>query len=96
MLDVTDRLELERTIGPRAPGLIHSQANALETLEQIDPASSCYNEVEKLITEISQKVDRKEKQEFDLEKERINAVKEIGKAYYSNTIKLVQYNIIVK
>ena len=75
---------------------INDFPNALETLEQIDPSSSCYNEVKKLITQISQKVDRKEKQELDLEKQRINAIKEIGKAYYSNTIRLIKYNVIVR
>lgn len=69
--------------------------NALEALEIIDPASTCYPEVQKLITQISSKVDRKEKQELDLEKQRINAIKEIGKAYYSNSIRLIKCNILI-
>jgi hypothetical protein len=51
--------------------------------------------VEKLIAQISSKVDRKEKQEVELEKQRIDAIKEIGKAYYSNSIKLVKYDVLV-
>ncbi|MFZ6024136.1 MAG: hypothetical protein ACOYVG_06730 [Bacteroidota bacterium] len=69
--------------------------NALEALEVIDPASTCYPDVQKLIAQISSKVDRKERQELDLEKRRINAIKEIGKAYYSNLIRLIKYNILV-
>jgi hypothetical protein len=69
--------------------------NALQALEVIDPSSSCYPEVQKLIAQISSKVEKKEKQELDLEKQRINAIKEIGKAYYSNSIRIVKYNMIV-
>jgi chaperonin cofactor prefoldin len=74
---------------------INNYSEALEALEIIDPSSSCYSEVEKLIAQISSKVDRKEKQEVELEKQRIDAIKEIGKAYYSNSIKLVKYDVLV-
>ncbi len=68
---------------------------ALQALEVIDPSSTCYPEVQKLIVQISSKVAKKEKQELDLEKQRINAIKEIGKAYYSNSIRIIKYNMIV-
>lgn len=69
--------------------------NALQALEVIDPSSTCYPEVQKLIAQISSKVDKKEKQELDLEKQRINAIKEIGKAYYSNSIRIIKYSSIL-
>lgn len=74
---------------------LHNYDDAFQSLEIIDPSSTCYPEVKKLIAEISSKVERKEKQELDLEKQRINAEREIAKAYYSRTVKLVNYNILV-
>lgn len=68
---------------------------ALEALYIIDPSSTCYLEVQKLISQISSKVNKKEQQGLDLEKRRINAIKEISKAYYSNTIRIVRYNVLV-
>jgi hypothetical protein len=75
---------------------INNYEDALAALEMIDPASSCNAEVKKLIAQISSKIERKEQQALDLEKQRINAVKEIAKAYYSNTVRVVKYNVIVR
>jgi hypothetical protein len=82
----------------KAKGAIATEnyEDALAALEMIDPASSCYPEVQKLIAQISSKINRKEEQAMDLEKQRINAVKEIAKAYYSRSIKVVNYNVIVR
>jgi hypothetical protein len=82
----------------KAKGAIatNNYEDALAALEVIDPASSCFPEVKKLMAQISSKVERKEQQEADLEKQRINAVKEIAKAYYSNRVRVVNYNVIVK
>ena len=74
---------------------LNNYDGAFQSLEIIDPNSTFYPEVKKLIAEISSKVERKERQEFDLEKQRINAEKEIAKAYYSRTVKLTNYNILV-
>lgn len=65
-------------------------------LEFIDNESGCYKESENLISQISAKVTKKENQAIDLETKRINAIKEIGKAYYSNQTKTVKYSVIVK
>ena len=73
---------------------INDYETALEAVNVIDPTSTCYSEVQKLISQISSKVNKKEEQELDLEKRRINAIKEIGKAYYSNTIRVVRYNVL--
>lgn len=75
---------------------VNNYAAALEALEMIDPTSNCASEVKKMIAQISSKVDKKDQQEYDLTKLRINAIKEIGKAYYANTIRLVSYNVIVR
>jgi len=70
--------------------------NALSYLNMIDSSSSCYPEVGKLINQISDKVEKTENKELDLEKRRIDAIKEIAKTYYSNSVRLVNYNIIVR
>ncbi|HET9058094.1 MAG TPA: hypothetical protein VFN30_14715 [Chitinophagaceae bacterium] len=75
---------------------INDYATALEALNVIDPTSTCYPEVQKLIAQISSKVDKKEQQELDLKKRRINAIKEIGKTYYLNIIKVVKYNVLIR
>lgn len=74
---------------------VNNFSAALEALQMIDPTSNCGAEVKRLIAQISSKVDKKDQQNLDLEKLRINAIKEIGKAYYSNTVKLVSYNVIL-
>jgi len=75
---------------------IKNYENALTYLNMIDSGSSCYSEVEKLINQISEKVQKDENKEIDLEKRRIDAIKEIAKAYYSNSVRLVKYNVIIK
>jgi hypothetical protein len=75
---------------------IKNYENALSYLNMIDSGSSCYSEVEKLINQISDKVQKDENREIDLEKRRIDAIKEIAKAYYSNSVRLVKYNVIVR
>lgn len=82
-------------IKSKAAIAINDYDGAIEALNVIDPSSNCYPDVQKLIAQISSKVSKKEQQEFDLEKKRINAIKEIGKAYYSNTIRVVRYNVLV-
>jgi hypothetical protein len=69
---------------------------ALSYLTMIDGSSSCYPEVEKLINQISNKVDQNDKREVDLEIRRINAIKEIAKAYYSNLARSVNYTVFVR
>jgi len=75
---------------------IKNYENALSLLNMIDGNSNCHSEVERLINQISDKVEKAEKSELDLENKRIDAIKEIAKAYYSNTIRTVKYNVIVK
>lgn len=81
--------------------------SALSYLGQVDPSSPCNDEAQKLMVEIGKKVDEKKKEEWDLmmkkyndevalEKSRINAVKEIAKAYYSSQPKTVNYTTIIR
>jgi hypothetical protein len=75
----------------------------LNTLRYVDVESPCGKEVQSLMTQAASKVDAEEKKQFDvcmmiykdeiaLEKMRIDAVKEIGKAYYANQPKTITYN----
>ncbi|RKS00576.1 hypothetical protein [Flavobacterium sp. 102] len=75
---------------------IKNYESALSYLNMIDNSSSCYVEVEKLINQISDKIEKNEKKELDLEIRRINAIKEIAKAYYSNSVRTVKYNVIIR
>ncbi|TKB99605.1 hypothetical protein [Pedobacter cryotolerans] len=75
---------------------IKNYENALSYLNMIDVTSTCYSEVERLTNQISYKIDNNNKKELDLEIRRINAIKEIAKAYYLNSSKTVRYNIIVR
>ena len=70
--------------------------NATYYLNFIDSESDCYKDAENLINQISSKIIKKENQTIDLETKRINAVKEIGKAYYTNLAKTANYTVIIK
>jgi hypothetical protein len=80
---------------------------ALNILSQIDPAASCFKETESLIKTAETKVDAEEKKQWDLrlktyndsvqlEKQRINAVKEIAVAYYKSKPTTVNYSYIIR
>ena len=81
-------------------------AQALENLSLIDPSSSCFKEAEKNIQKIENKIDDQQKKhlaiqmlqhndQIALEKQRIDAVKEIAISYYKNR-PAVQYNYIIR
>jgi hypothetical protein len=80
--------------------------NASNFLIQINPETSCYNEAQDILKEISSKITEAEKREWDLkqkqykdnidlEKRRINAVKDIAVAYYKSKPKTVNYTYLV-
>lgn len=90
-----DKLCAELTSAANAAIAVQNYAKAAEYLTQINPNSSCYSfaltsfqKIEKKVNELEQRDwDFKMKQYDDrisLEKQRINAVKEVAKAYYSN------------
>jgi len=69
---------------------------ALDAILVIDPSSPCYQDAKKVISQISQKIDIAHKEEMNLESQRIAAVKEIAKAYYSRTIRYVNYYLVAE
>jgi hypothetical protein len=80
---------------------------ALSILSDIDPSSSCNADAKSAITKIEAKVSEQEKRAYDekmeryknsveLEKARINAVKEIAVAYYNRSQPTYNYLMIVR
>ena len=78
---------------------------ALQILSQIDPSTSCFKESQTLVTTLATKVDAEEKKQWDLkmkiyndnvelEKNRINAVKDIAVAYYKSKPTTVNYTYL--
>lgn len=85
----------------------NNYSGALNVLSAIDPSTTCYKEAESLMKSAEAKVDAEEKKKWDLkmkmyeddvalQKQRINAVKEVAVAYYKSKPTTVQYNYIVK
>jgi hypothetical protein len=80
---------------------------ALTILAEIDPSAACFSEAQALAKSAETKVDAEEKKQWDfqmkqyndavsLEKQRIEAVKEIAVSYYKSQPTTVSYNYIVK
>lgn len=74
---------------------------------QINPETSCYNEAQGIIKDIDSKITEAEKRDWEfkqrqykdnieLEKNRINAVKDIAVAYYKSKPTTVNYSYIIK
>lgn len=79
----------------------------LETLSQIDPAATCFNESQTLIKIAESKIDAEEKKQWNLrmkvyddnvalQKQRINAIKDVAVAYYKSRPTTVSYNYIIR
>lgn len=56
---------------------------ALGFLALVDVSSGCAKESKQLISDISKNVNKQEQREYDLEKARINAVRDIASAYFA-------------
>ena len=80
---------------------------ALNTLSSIDPSTPCFKESQTLMNDAASKVDVEEKKQWDfkmkkyndnvaLEKERINAIKDIAVAYYKSKPTTVNYTYLVR
>jgi hypothetical protein len=80
---------------------------ALNALSFIDPSTPCFKESQTLMNDAASKVDAEERKQWDfkmkkyndnvaLEKERINAVKEIAVAYYKSKPTTVNYTYLVR
>ena len=81
--------------------------DALNTLSQVDPSTSCFKESQMLINNIATKVSIEEKKKWDfkmdvysnnvaLEKQRIDAVKDIAVSYYKSKPTTVNYTYLVR
>ena len=81
-------------------------AGALNILSDIDPSATCFNEAQIIAKSAEKKVDAEEKKQWDfqmkqysdnvsLEKQRIQAIKEIAVSYYKSQPSSVTYNYIV-
>jgi hypothetical protein len=86
---------------------LNNYNEALNTLIFIDPSTPCFKESQSLMIDAASKVDTEEKKHWDfkmkkyndnlvLEKERINAVKEIAVAYYKSIPTTVNYTYLVR
>ncbi len=80
---------------------------ALEALRQIDPSSTCFNEAQGMMAKIASKISVEEKRQFELqlkvyndrvalERQRINAIKEIASSYYKSRPTTVVYHYLVR
>lgn len=85
----------------------NNYSDALNILGGIDPSASCFNEAQTLAKSAESKVNAEEKKQWDfqmqqyndavsLEKQRIEAIKEISVSYYKNQPKTDSYNNINK
>jgi hypothetical protein len=79
--------------------------STLDILSQIDPSTSCFAESQSLIEKTANKVDQKKRCEFllqvyndniALEKQRINAIKDIAVAYYNRKPTTLNYLILIR
>jgi hypothetical protein len=96
----------ENTLKGKAEISAGNYNEALYILSNIDPSSACYNETKLLIASIEQKVSAERKKEWDfqlkqysdeveMEKKRLEAVKEIAVAYYQRTQPTYNYNLLI-
>ncbi len=109
-MDIYERyqnVQCERLI-QNAKGCIalKDYSGAAEYLVRIDPESQCKSECTQLLDSIKQQVDKEEAETIerkfrifdtlaDLEKQRISAIRDIAKSYYSNQ-PAIHYTQIVK
>jgi len=82
-------------------------AGTLNILSEIDPSSPCFKESQTMAKTAETKVNAEEKKQWDfqmkqyndavsLEKQRINAVKDIAVSYYKSQTSDINYTLIVK
>ena len=83
-----------------AAARMNKYEEGLTLLASVDPNSKCYAEAKAMATKTETEVDAGRRAAFNaslsMEKQRINAVRDIAKAYYSNRPTTIQYNILVR
>ena len=86
---------------------LNDYVGTLNILSEIDPASPCFKESQNLAKTVESKVNAEEKKQYDfqmkqyndavsLEKQRINAIKDIAVSYYKSQTTDINYTLIVK
>ena len=81
--------------------------SALRILSQIDPSTPCFKESQILVEKAATKVDQEEKKQWEfqmkvyndnvsLQKQRINAIKDIAVAYYKSKPTTVNYTYLIR
>lgn len=81
--------------------------SALNILSQIDPSTPCFKESQSLVNNVAAKVDAEDKKQWDLkmkiyddgatlQRQRINAVKDIAVAYYNSKPSSINYTFLVR
>lgn len=81
--------------------------SALNILSQIDPSTPCFKESQNLVNNAASKIDVEEKKQWDLEmkvyndeialeKQRINAIKDIAAAYYKSKPTAISYTYLIR
>jgi|GEM_PF-3862515 len=93
----------------KVKGLISSNEyrRAISEAILIDPYATCFKEAETMIQRVSKDIDKDDmklwnlyleerKRGYELDKARIDAVKEIGKAYWESRRRDLNYNILIK
>jgi hypothetical protein len=80
---------------------------ALNILSQIDPSTPCFKESQNLVNNAASKIDVEEKKQWDLEmkvynddvaleKQRINAIKDVASAYYKSKPTTINYTYLIR
>lgn len=85
----------------------NNYVDALNILSDIDPSSPCFKESQTIAKTVETKVNAEEKKQWDfqmkqyndevsLEKQRVNAIKDIAVSYYKSQTSDINYTLIVK
>ena len=85
----------------------NNYSSALNILSQIDPSTPCFKESLSLVNNAASKIDVEEKKQWDLEmkvynddvaleKQRINAIKDIAAAYYKSKPTTISYTYLIR
>ena len=85
----------------------NNYSSALNILSQIDPSTPCFKESLSLVNNAASKIDVEEKKQWDLEmkvynddvaleKQRINAIKDVAVAYYKSKPTTISYTYLIR
>lgn len=78
---------------------LNKYEEGLTLLASVDPTAKCYMEAKALVTKTESEVDASRRRAFNaalsLEKQRINAVRDIAKAYYESRPNTINYTVLI-